>query len=700
MIILNRIKLNNFLSHSETVIDFKKDEKLLIDGKSGSGKSSIPEAIIWCLYGEGRSDNRNLVKHGTKNCYVVIDLQDGANLYRIKRTTTDKAKNTLEVLKDDNGNWRPIDRVGIKDTQDWIINDLLHASYELFINSIAYPQDNINNFVRQTASKRKDLLLEIANVKNFDNYYNRAKDYASTVSEEIATVNGEISSLVTSSEISQKTIIDEKIIEEENKKLKAELDSHLLKIENIKVKRALSGEVLNSIKKLENDLAEKKNRAEKIKIEIKRKNETKEQYEAEDYEKIKEDVEKGRVLRKELESIEQIIREDYERTSKLNALLADRPSFHNYDKDVSELNRQLIPLIKDSGKCPAGDDCPFIIPIKNQISYLENQIIEKTKKKEEYEVEESKFKAKIDVLSVSKVSNEVRAHYDQLRSSTGQLGAQEALLAVIESRRNALPALKIEILGLEKELDELFLSILTSEGELEAKKKESDPEENARLNLEESGSRFEATRIEAKIKENERIVSVSLSSRENIKRSEDKISELKKGMKKLEKKKESLLLIKEAFGSKGLKTVVIDYLIPRLEDKINEILSKLSDFRVRLDTQKSTADGESTIEGLYINIINDRGEELEFSNYSGGERLKITVAISEALASLQKVGFRILDELFVGLDDEATEGFADVMNKLNERFDQMICISHLRTIKDLFEKKIVISKVNGASKVN
>ena len=93
------------------------------------------------------------------------------------------------------------------------------------------------------------------------------------------------------------------------------------------------------------------------------------------------------------------------------------------------------------------------------------------------------------------------------------------------------------------------------------------------------------------------------------------------------------------------------------------------------------------------------GNQFEFSSYSGGEKLKVTVAISEALASLQKCGFRMMDEVFVGLDEESVEHFAEVMNQLQEKFKQIICISHLRTIKDLFDQKVEIIKINGTSKI-
>lgn len=93
-------------------------------------------------------------------------------------------------------------------------------------------------------------------------------------------------------------------------------------------------------------------------------------------------------------------------------------------------------------------------------------------------------------------------------------------------------------------------------------------------------------------------------------------------------------------------------------------------------------------------------EELSFDSYSGGEKVKITIAISEALASLMSsIGFRIMDENIISLDRESTEGFVEVLTKLQEKFPQLIVISHLQEVKDIFEKKVEIIKVNGISKI-
>ncbi len=195
-------------------------------------------------------------------------------------------------------------------------------------------------------------------------------------------------------------------------------------------------------------------------------------------------------------------------------------------------------------------------------------------------------------------------------------------------------------------------------------------------------------------------LSVSESLKSDNEQNKKEIIKIKAKIKKDVEMIENLKLLKESFSQNGLKAMIIDYIIPRLEDKVNDILSKLSDFRISLDTQRDGVSEDTLLEGLFISIFNENGEEFDFDNYSGGEKLKIVVAISEALSEVQNVGFRVLDELFIGLDEESTENFAEVMETLQEKFKQIVCISHLRNIKDMFDKKIIIRKTNGSSVIS
>ena len=76
------------------------------------------------------------------------------------------------------------------------------------------------------------------------------------------------------------------------------------------------------------------------------------------------------------------------------------------------------------------------------------------------------------------------------------------------------------------------------------------------------------------------------------------------------------------------------------------------------------------------------------------------MAISEGLASLMSsTGFRVLDECVTALDQDSLQGFIEVVMKLQEKFPQLLMISHLQDIKDLFEYRVMVIKTKGISKI-
>jgi DNA repair exonuclease SbcCD ATPase subunit len=197
--------------------------------------------------------------------------------------------------------------------------------------------------------------------------------------------------------------------------------------------------------------------------------------------------------------------------------------------------------------------------------------------------------------------------------------------------------------------------------------------------------------------ENESLLAIAEDASRNIERNKADIEKLKQDLSSAKKDGESLKLIKEAFSPNGIKAIVIDYVIPQLEEKINEILSKLSDFRVILETQKTGAKEETILEGLFITVVNELGEHLDFQSFSGGEKIKISLSINEALAEISKINFRFFDETVVALDNESVQQFLEAMNNIQEKVSQVLCISHMQEIKDSFDEKITVIKNNGNS---
>ena len=703
MILLNEIKLNNFLSHENTTISFEENEKLLIDGRSGSGKSSITEAILWCLYGKGRSDNRSLVRRGTKVASVSLRIEVDGKSYVISRGVSSTGKNTLTATENTGPKkqFLPIQRVGIKDIQDWIENDLLKASYELFTNSVAYPQENENSFVKASASRRKDLLLEIVRASNFDELYIKARDAITGIESDIAVIISQMAghekAIRDNEVLAGKLAETEKDISETEKEIELKTKEKT-KLEDKRQEAFYLNKKLDDKKAYEIRLSEGLHRlGEQIMRDADK---------VEEFDKF--NVEEAQKKNHEFDqlSIEAIqignqLVKNVELQNKINAHMANKPYVLDYTNEIKRLNQQLIPLIKDSGKCPAGDDCPFTVPIRGQITFLEEQIRAKEEASEGGQKLLAKWTEEYNTFEQPTDASVLYARLEEIKKKQEELQVYRDMIKHFEI--------------IKGEIESLRIKLIKDRGQIVNDTLEWNNVQNEVKEIEEKLSKFDSVANEVTVNNLGQILTIlkdnhseaikwhtlALQAQKTLVDAQDAYSKANKDKDILKTQYEDLLLLKEGLSPRGIKAVVIDYLVPQLEERINEVLSQMSDFRIRLDTQKATVDEEGVKEGLFITVLNDQGEELPFESYSGGEKVKITISISEALASLMnQIGFRIMDENIISLDKESTEGFVEVLTKLQEKFPQLLVISHLDEVKDIFEKKILITKINGISKIS
>lgn len=158
-----------------------------------------------------------------------------------------------------------------------------------------------------------------------------------------------------------------------------------------------------------------------------------------------------------------------------------------------------------------------------------------------------------------------------------------------------------------------------------------------------------------------------------------------------------------AFGKGGVQALIIETILPEIEDEANRLLSRMTDNRmhVKIETQREKRTGGS-IETLDINIADELGAR-PYEMFSGGEAFRINfalrVAISRLLTRRAGAPLRILfiDEGFGTQDGTGREKLLDAIYSIQEDFDRIIVITHIDELKEAFPVRIQVVKTEQGS---
>ena len=154
------------------------------------------------------------------------------------------------------------------------------------------------------------------------------------------------------------------------------------------------------------------------------------------------------------------------------------------------------------------------------------------------------------------------------------------------------------------------------------------------------------------------------------------------------------------FGREGIQAMLIETVVPRLEEETNSLLGRMTDNRmhVKLETQKERRSGNGEpIETLEINVSDELGSR-SYEMSSGGEAFRINLAIRIALSKVlaQRTGAPLptlfIDEGFGTQDAASRERILDAISSIQDDFDKIIVITHLEDLKDMFPVRIEVQK--------
>jgi exonuclease SbcC len=162
----------------QPAIDFGDHKLLAISGPTGSGKSSLLDAILIALYGEvPRTSNnlKELVSQGRDRMSVCLDFALGRDRYRVTRVVFANTKPTQAILE------RLVDGGEPEALRDGVtaveaeIQRLVGLNYDAFTQAVILPQGKFDLFLRSKPRERNDILKELLRLQVYERMRERAE---------------------------------------------------------------------------------------------------------------------------------------------------------------------------------------------------------------------------------------------------------------------------------------------------------------------------------------------------------------------------------------------------------------------------------------------------------------------------------------------------------------------------------------------
>ena len=165
--------------------------------------------------------------------------------------------------------------------------------------------------------------------------------------------------------------------------------------------------------------------------------------------------------------------------------------------------------------------------------------------------------------------------------------------------------------------------------------------------------------------------------------------------------------LEEACGRNGVQALLIETVLPEIEEHANELLHRLSggEMHVHFDPQRERKSDGSPIETLDIKIADNSGER-PYENYSGGEKFRVNFAIRLALSQVlaKRAGARlrtlVIDEGFGSQDPEGRQRLVEAINEVQSDFACILVITHIDELRDKFPARIEVEKTTGGSRLS
>jgi exonuclease SbcC len=161
-------------------IEFEALDLFAISGPTGSGKTSLLDAITYALFGSidrvGKQAAQ-FISQGQPRLSVLLEFAVGEERYRVTRTALAKGQTRILLEAWNGSEW---EQAGEGSDRVTIVNDRIAEAigldYDAFTRTVLLPQGKFAQFLVGDAKKRREILTELLGLDLFGRLAKRAGD--------------------------------------------------------------------------------------------------------------------------------------------------------------------------------------------------------------------------------------------------------------------------------------------------------------------------------------------------------------------------------------------------------------------------------------------------------------------------------------------------------------------------------------------
>ena len=544
------------------------------------------------------------------------------------------------------------------------------GKYEDAISTFFSTQGNTNTFIESTNSNRKNLLNSLLNLSIFDSCYQQANQRSKYLKGYLNNINiQKVLQLITKKtlEISH---LDQMIIQDEQNLsiLIEKIDALQINMKNLLSQKKLEDDEVIDINQVQSDIANYKQIIQQKNKELKDLRSAKVKLD-QSIAEIKDIIEKIEIQKKRKQSKELVTIEN--KYKELERSLQDKT--YNFN-EVSKKMKLLESLQYDEN-CSYCMNNPLTQDAINS-KQLFQDIVEQI----------DHINSEID--SLQQALQKKRILDEDIRLYDNQ----------IVHIQNQLLKRRSQTLSKESELTKKLMQYKQKLQQSQRNQKsyysnQSLIENNKSINEQILKLQQELTQL----KSQKKVVQQKLLTSKITKSSNNQIVKqnvkTKRSFNKFSEELEILDRYKMIVGRTGVQYYIISNIIMELQIQINRILAMITNFSIQFILNGKSID---------INIVYPDKSYL-VQTCSGFEKFVISLAIRHALSSItnkSKAKMFVIDQGFGVLDYENISYFNKILAFIADKYETLVIISHLDSMRELLENRIQVTYKDGISRIN